>query len=457
MRVLLFVVFVVTFSDFADAQVQQPIYRSKADSISYNQLQQQLSERMSPGSSADPRTIDSLRERLIQFRDIAIIGMKYRYQPDPEYTPLADIMDGSVDPRQVKQLSISGWKGKALPAAVYECTSLQRLEIIEGSFRRIPRKLNRLKNLERLAIYNHNSERRLRIARNHRVRHLIFRGDRPGLLPRNFKRFAKLDTLDLKRNRLTSFPGIQKNKHLKQLVLSENELTLKNDRIRSNTSLQHLVLQRNKIETIPASLTGFPELKKLILNYNQINVVSPELIKLMKLEELGLYQNRLTEIPPVVYQMTNLRFLDLYYNQIEKIDDQVANLQNLEVLYISSNRIYRISEKVGELRNLKELYVHHNRLSYLPESLRKLNNLEVFRINENNLVDVPEWIAELHNLKNLDISHNKIYRAPDIIRKLTKLELVALTENAWENKEQVTALADDLALKGVIVHLEQFD
>lgn len=457
MRLLSAMFFVVCMPVIVAAQIAQPVYRSKADSASYNQLQRRLTALMTPGESAGTRTIDSLREALFKMREVAIIRMTYRYQPTPDYTPLADIIDGSADPRNVKQLSLVGWQGEALPKEIYQCTSLERLEIIEGSFKKLPRKLNRLGSLERVAIYSHKSGQRLRVAKNRHVRYVVFRGDNPEALPKNFKHFKKLDTLDLKRNGLTSFPAIHKNRNLKQLVLSENDLDLKSDRIRPNAALQHLVLQRNKIESIPASLTGFPKLKKLVLNYNQINAVSPELGKLANLEELGLYQNKLTDIPAVVYQMTNLRFLDLYYNQIETIDDEIANLQNLEVLYISSNRIYKISERVGELKNLKELYVHHNRLSSLPVSLKNLNNLEVFRLNANNLVDVPAWIAELKSLKNLDISHNKIYKAPGMIRQLGNLELVSLTENAWENVNDIIDLADDLSLKGVTVHLEQFD
>lgn len=457
MRLLSTSLFFLIFPLAVYAQIQQPIYRSASDSAMYSQLQERLSELMAPGGGGDPHSIDSLRERLLKLRNVAVIGVRYRYQPDGSYTPLTDLLDGKVKPADVKKLSISEWKEKKLPREIYHCTELQSLEIIDGAFRKIPRKLNRLKKLERLAVYTHKSKRPLRIARNTTIHHVLFRGDTPDVLPRSFHRFTRLDTLDLKRNGLTSFPSVHKNNLLKQLVLAENQLTLKDKKIHPNASLEHLLLQRNSIEEIPASISQFPRLKKLILNYNRINKISPELAQLSDLEELGLYQNNLTAIPSVVYGMKQLKFLDLYYNQLEVIDDDIVNLQNLEILYLSSNRIYKISEKVGELKNLKELYVHHNRLSYLPESLKKLNDLEVLRMNANNLVDVPEWIAELKNLKNLDISHNRIYRAPAVIRKLANLELVGLTENTWENKEDVMALADELATRGVIVQLEQLD
>src|SRR5690606_11401843 len=158
MRFFPVVFFIACMPVILSAQIPHPIYRSKADSTSYNQLQQRLTDMMSVPEKINPVIIDSLREKLFKLREVAIIGMTYRYQPDPNYTPLADIIDGSADPGQVKRLSISGWNGNALPKEIYQCTSLERLEIIEGSIKRIPRKLNRLRNLERLAIYSHKSE-----------------------------------------------------------------------------------------------------------------------------------------------------------------------------------------------------------------------------------------------------------------------------------------------------------
>ncbi len=91
----------------------------------------------------------------------------------------------------------------------------------------MPKQLNKLDRLHAVELYNNKPSGRLKLAGNDNVTFLKFRSDEPHKVPLNYKKFRALDSLDLSRNFLTEFPVIDYNKNLKQLVLSDNNLTSK--------------------------------------------------------------------------------------------------------------------------------------------------------------------------------------------------------------------------------------
>ncbi len=436
-------------------QQRIPIYRSPSDSVELSNLDQMITAMLNPSSGTAPRVVDSVRAVYREKFEAGVTGFRYVYKANSDYTSINDVLSGKVQIEDVKRLSISDYHASRLPRSLFKCGNIEKLELVDTHVRKLPRRLNKLGKLGYVAIYNNKSPKRLKLARNGTINYLAIRGDAPRSLPKRYHRLRALDTLDLKRNNLTTFPGISRNRSLISLNLAENQLKLSERNIRGNPVLKHLGLPHNKISNVPESFAEFTGLKKLVLSYNEIADLPAALSTLQNLEELSLYSNRLTSIPDVVYDMKQVRFLDLYFNQIEKIEDPIARLTNLEILYLASNRIYSITEKIGGLTNLRELFIHHNRLSALPGSLRKLTNLQVLRMNANQFVVIPDWIGDLGDLRNLDISQNKIIQAPKSIASLAHLELVVFTENAWENRNEINDLADTLAERGVIVHLEE--
>ena len=437
------------------SQQRIPIYRSTADSTELSLLQEKINMMLDPSSGTPPRMVDSVRAVYREKFQAGVTGYRYVYKPTPEYTLINDLLAGKVRAEEVKNLSISAFQDKRLPRVLFECRNLEKLEFVNSHVSRLPRRLNKLKKLCNVAIYNNTFETPLKLARNRTIYYLSIRGATPHSLPKHYRALKALDTLDLKRNNMTMFPDISRNHSLTSLNLAENRLTLSEKRVKGNPYLKHIGLQHNNITQVPAWLGQFSGLHKLVLSYNEIADLPYALSSLQNLEELSLYSNRLTSIPDVIYGMKQLLFLDLYFNEIEKIEDPVARLSNLQILYIASNRIYSISDKIGELTNLRALFIHHNRLSALPASLEKLKNLQVLRMNANRFVTVPDWIANLGELRNLDISQNMIIQAPKSIASLRHLEVVVFTENAWENRREISDLAGTLAERGVIVHLEE--
>lgn len=435
----------------ASAQEIIPVFKTKSDSVAYftNQTAMRNHDPLAPKFVR----MDSLWEVQQRIIRTGILGWKYTYKPDPTFVSLEDLIAGNVAAENVRKLSVSYSDNKKLPAIVWKCSNLEEIEFINTRIQKLPRQLNKLNELHAIELYNNRPSGRLKLSSNKNVTFLKLRSDQPHKVPLNYKKFKALDSLDLSRNFLTQFPVIDHNKELRQLVLTDNNITLENWKVRPNGNLECLYLRRNKIEVLPEAIGNLTALKKLSFNYNEIREVHNSIARLQNLEELSFYQNRLTSIPESFYELRKLRVIDLYYNQIEKIADPISNLKNLEILYAANNRIFSLSDNIGDLHNLKELYLHHNRISYFPSSISRLTSLRVLRFNDNYFAAFPDPILSLKNLENLDISRNQLQNIPMEFGSYEKLRILVMTENPWEDHDNITALAKRMRSHGTLVHL----
>ena len=444
------------------AQPAIPVFKSAQDSLAYEAVTREISRvleqnKNAPAGKRQHANMDSLFLVQQSILKKGLRGYRYTYYPYDTFYTFEDLQAGIADPMEVDKLSISGYKGKSIPEKVLQCTNLEELQIVNTSISKIQRQLNKLPKLKVIYLENNVPSRKLQLRKNTHVTFLKIRGAHPEKLPRSYRKFIALDSLDLMRNLLEEFPRIQHNKNLRQLVLSENNLTLEKLPHRENHSLENLFLRRNQIRMVPGALEKFTALRKLNLSYNAITEVDARLGKLSQLEQLSLYQNNLTAIPPAVYNMTNLKEIDLYFNAIEKVDPAIRQLQNLRTLYLANNRLVSLPESIGDLKYLQELYLHHNRLSHLPESIGALHSLTILRINNNYFSSFPYSILPLQQLENLDLSHNRIHYMPVEIMSFSDLKMLVLAANPWENKDQIREIARLMREKGATVHTDTYD
>ena len=106
---------------------EEPIFRSKDDSVSYASLQSTLNKAFI--DPKDPKKLDSLfllRMRLMS--PDRILGFRKIYRANPDFFQYENLSD-HTDFVQVKELSLSGKKYKRLPAEVFKCKNLEVLQI----------------------------------------------------------------------------------------------------------------------------------------------------------------------------------------------------------------------------------------------------------------------------------------------------------------------------------------
>ncbi len=449
--------FWLSITGFCHAQISTslPVFKTRADSLRYAQLNAQLTAAF---QSKDFAKAHQLMDSLARLRGRTVTGFVQRYQP--RFLTLDSALRLPEEEKAtLTKLTVTGRQVTSVPTAVFQFPALQELELTETAIRKVPRTLRKIWSLQHVSVINPQGKQRLKLGRNRNIAHLTLRLASPDRLPRTYRALPALEKLDLSYCALTEIPQrLHHNKKLRSLLLNHNGLTLRQP-FRGHPSLQQLELRSNKIQTVPEGIAGFPALKRLIFTNNEITQVSPALAQLQQLTEVAFYNNRLTEVPEALYQIGTLREIDLYYNQIERLSPKVNQWKSVEVLYLSNNKFFSLPDELGSLPQLKELYLSNNRLSALPTTLAQLSSLKVLRVNNNYLSEVPASIFHLPVLENIDISRNKITEVDERLFNKQGLKILALVGNDWDLvvRDRLPGWAEQLRKTGTIVHLNTFE
>lgn len=213
-------------------------------------------------------------------------------------------------------------------------------------------------------------------------------------IPDSLAQLTNLQTVELRRNRLTAIPeSLAHLSKLEHLSLSNNQLTVIPDFLVQPTNLRRLNLSYNQLTAIPDSLAQLTSLRDLELDGNQLTAMPASLDKLTNLQYLSLGGNQLPAIPASLAQLENLLGIYLSGNQITEIPDFFAQLTKLQILYLSDNRISEITNFLGRLTNLRTLILRKNQLTTIPYSLTQLTNLTELTLSDNPLPE--ELLAAL--------------------------------------------------------------
>lgn len=250
--------------------------------------------------------------------------------------------------------------------------------------------------------------------------------------------------------------------YMTTLVLQANRLTTIPIEIGALVNLEHLRLQLNHISFV-SNIIGerLTNLKTLNLAQNRITGFADNLGSLTQLTGFNLQNNRLTAIPPSFCSLTSLKSLNLNQNKLTKLPgsayppplppssifsltSQFSNLVSLEKLELHNNELLALpGSHVSALLRLETLSLSGNNLVVVPDALGLLTRLHTLDLTvspyftlsifhphpliinrqDNRLAAVPEGIGGCVSLLVLNISSNSsIKRLPDAIGKLTRLE-----------------------------------
>ncbi|KAJ3431666.1 s-cell enriched with leucine-rich repeat-containing protein slra-related [Anaeramoeba flamelloides] len=126
-----------------------------------------------------------------------------------------------------------------------------------------------------------------------------------------------------------------------------------------------------------------PKLKEINLSNNELTEFPEELYQCKELMHLYLSFNKITNLPDIGEKFPNLVTLDLSYNNLVVLPD-LSKFKSLEVLILSSNKIESVPESIGELKQLKQVYLDNNVINEMPKSFQSLT-LNVSRLEGNKL------------------------------------------------------------------------
>ena len=205
---------------------------------------------------------------------------------------------------------------------------------------------------------------------------------------------------------------------LKTLSLS----TRLSDKILDQTVLQRIIEEAVELEILSIDhfiIAGFPDiktpnthLKKLVLDRNQLNALPASIGNLQALETLSC-SNPLKGLPPSFATLKNMKELGLYDIEFTKFPDELFTLNKLSILYISGSykgntKIKELPDLFGQLPGLKELGISYAGLSTLPASIGQLKYLNKVDFSHNLFSAFPAALANSMHLEYVPFSSNPL-------------------------------------------------
>ena len=143
-------------------------------------------------------------------------------------------------------------------------------------------------------------------------------------------------------------------------------------------------------------LSKVPNLKRLNLGSNRITEISPDIETWQKLETLILSRNEIKSLPATLCKLTKARKLYLNENRLdfEGIPSGIGKLVALEVFSAADNRLEMIPEGLCRCGALKKLVLARNKLITLPDAIH-LTELDVLDLKGNPELMMPPKPTEM--------------------------------------------------------------
>jgi hypothetical protein len=257
-------------------------------------------------------------------------------------------------------------------------------------------------------------------------------------VPEIVYQFPFLEELDLSKNKLNELPARLTGDipTLKKLSLLYNAIPDDSVFITRNKHLLSLNLQGTRLTQIPASVSQNRRLESLWMGNNKLKGMDVKTLRrLRKLTDLNLYNAGLTQLPKTVSRLKRLKVLDLYYNKLTVLPRQLGRMKRLEQLALAHNDLKELPASMAKLRRLQVLYVHHNRLSQLPAEFQKLQYLRILDLGYNWFSVAPAVLGSLPALEELDLNNNNLQEFPTVLTSVKNLKKVYLGSNPMFGRE----------------------
>lgn len=177
-------------------------------------------------------------------------------------------------------------------------------------------------------------------------------------------------------------------------------------------STMTLDLSNNNIRAIPSNcFYNFPALQALILNDNKLELIPNSVSCLFSLKTLKLNHNNLHILPQEIGELNNLEILSVMQNLLIALPKTIGKLKNtLKVINLNANRLKYLPNEFCQLCNLEELHLYNNNFEALPYKIGCLPNLKIFSIEwfqyAADIIGIPEKIL-LFNFKNFCLIHKE--------------------------------------------------
>ncbi|KAF9947301.1 cysteinyl-tRNA synthetase [Modicella reniformis] len=262
-------------------------------------------------------------------------------------------------------------------------------------------------------------------------------------IPSNVRYITNLNKLDIKGNRIKDLETayLHEARKLDTLILQCNRLESIPDTFKTFQCLRVVNLSSNNFTKFPQILCKITTLEELDLSFNTITEIPADIGHLKRLKNLLLFGNKIgTSLPKSMEDLTSLRKLDIRQNGILNLD-ALSDMQSLEHLLVDYNTNVVLNNSFGALvrasvvkcnitdinirgtgSTLVFLDLSSNKLSNLvPGLFEHLQSLETLKLDNNSISSIPGTIGALKHLRTLSVANNSLNSIPDEIAQLDSL------------------------------------
>ncbi|KAF9152209.1 cysteinyl-tRNA synthetase [Linnemannia schmuckeri] len=271
-------------------------------------------------------------------------------------------------------------------------------------------------------------------------------------LPANVRSIVHLQVLDVKGNRIRDLEKahLTDARKLDTLILQCNRLESLPESYGDFEFLRVVNLSSNNFSKFPSVLCRIASLEDLDLSFNDIPEIPDDISKLVRLRRLLLYGNRIGPfLPKSMESLSRLRKLDIRQNGILNLDalNDMKSLEELLVDYntnVVANNSFEVLVKASIVKcNMTDLHLRGtgNTLTFLDVSSNKLSNLtstlfdhlrslETLKLDNNSISSIPSTVGSLKFLRTLSLANNNISSLPDEIAQLESLIVLDVHGNS---------------------------
>ncbi|XP_060663603.1 chaoptin isoform X1 [Drosophila nasuta] len=279
-----------------------------------------------------------------------------------------------------------------------------------------------------------------------------------------FERLPELRIVSLRDNLLRSLqwkeiPGHPLRMHLEKLDLGQNCIeSLESDYFHQNYSDVHiraLNMEQNYVAEVPARVFQNTGIVHLVLAFNVIGRVHPAAFDGLTdtLEYLDLERNRLITVPVSISVLHRLRYLYLTSNQINQLTNLPSYTDNLKVLSLSGNNFTMIP--VLGLKNytqLSYLNMGYNSITDIPEGIFAVDgwgaNLQTILLRNNKITHIHlgsfsglERLQEISlSFNDITIHHPLVFENVSHTLKILELSFAVFPARSFESLDPLAAL-----------------
>ncbi|XP_035662392.1 uncharacterized protein LOC118406448 [Branchiostoma floridae] len=249
-------------------------------------------------------------------------------------------------------------------------------------------------------------------------------------------RIKELEILDVSDNPLGSIPAdIASLPNLKEMRVAGCPITEISGTISQCKYLSRMDFSRNPsiaAVTLPTTMEQLRYLEHVVLCKCNLKSLPGNLTVLDKVKTLDLSTNGLTTLPDDMSGMRQLKILVLNNNAFERIPGSIKSLGCLEILEMKNNKLKNRQRdlQLNVPRKLKILDMEDNSsLCFLPGGLEKLEHIEKLNLSYCGIETLPDSFGQSSALTEIHLAGNKLRTLPDSFGQLLNLETLDLEGN----------------------------